>query len=231
MAIAYVASADGGNAIAATSLTFSYTVAGDLLVVGVEGDKNSDFISGVTYNTVAMTQAAKRAANGTFTRWLYLYYLIGPATGAHNVVISASSSCDFILGLAADYSGVKATGQPDATATNNNGTTVSTLASSITTVADNAWAVLLESGYNGDAPSAGAGATFRVTDAAFQTIGLFDSGGVITPAGSYSMTTNRSSPSSGLSHVIAAFAPTVAAGGFIAGQRVISQAVNRAAIW
>ena len=135
-------------------------------------------------------------------RWEYMYYLLNPASGTHNIVISASASCDYIIAGAADYAGV-AQVAPEATAKHiiNPGTSLTT---PITTITDNAWAILFENGYNGGpAPGAGTGDVSRITSGGW---GLFDSGGAITPAGVYNMTTTRTS-SVAIVHFIAAFAP------------------------
>lgn len=209
--IAFVNAADGGNTTA-TSLTFSYTTGSGthrLLVVGLMGDSTSDLVTGATYAGSAMTLAQKLApGGGGANRWTYLYWLLNPTSGANNVVISASSST-FIGALAADYTGVKTSGQPDATpVTNAGGAAITTLTTSLTTVADNSWVILLENSYSGGPPStAGSGATRRTFDAAFGAIGLFDSNGAVHPAGSYSMTTNRGSGVSTINHILESFSP------------------------
>jgi len=214
--IAFNASADGGdNNGTTTSLTFSYTVGGGtnrLLVVQVQGDTAVDDVTGVTYGGLAMTLAAKETTAFADNRISYLFFLLNPPSGAHNVVISASTS-HFLLGGAADYTGVAQSGQPDATATHIGANSLLTsLTTSITTVANNAWAVLVESGFavaGSDPPGAGTGDVLRVSNTPkFSDWGIFDSGGPVTPAGSYGMTTTRISPGSqSISHVIASFAP------------------------
>lgn len=207
-AIAFVGAADGGNNGGSTaSLTFSYTVgsgANRLLSVCVTGDTTVDDVTGATYNGVSMSLIAKIQATAG-TRWSYSFYLLAPASGAHNVVISAGSS-HFLLAGAADYSGVNASGQPDATATNSINIPASSMSTSVTTVANNDWAILCENGFSSGPPTAGAGSTVRAVDAAFGTWGIFDSNGPITPAGSYSMTTGYGSVSD-ITHVIGAFKP------------------------
>lgn len=210
MAIAFVAGADGGNNTGGTGLTYSYTCgsgANRLLVVGVAGDATVDDVTGVTYAGVSMTLAAKKAATGTNNRVSYLFYLLAPATGANNVVISASTA-HYILSGAADYTGVKQSAQPDATATANGTGSVLLLTSSVTTVANNSWAILLENGYGSNTPpTASTGVTRRTFDAVFGGWGLFDSNAAITPAGSYSMTTQRTNASDTITHVGASFQP------------------------
>jgi hypothetical protein len=83
---------------------------------------------------------------------------------------------------------------------------VTSLATSLTPAADNCWIALMEHA-RGATPTAGAGATLRVADAANTTWGLFDSNGPITPPSSYSMTTNRASATFATGHILASFAP------------------------
>lgn len=212
MAIAFVNAADGGNNGGSTSsLTFPYTVGSGsnrLLVVPFAGDSGSgaDNITSVAYGGVAMTLAKKSVVTSQ-DRFVYLYYLLNPASGANNVVITAGTN-HFILAGAADYTGVKQSAQPDATTTQVSGASASTLTTSLTTILDNCWAVLVEQGFNSSAlPTAGTGLTRRTADAAFGTYGLFDSNGAITPAGAYAMTTNRTTASLRITHAVASFAP------------------------
>lgn len=208
MAIAFVAAADGGNATA-TSLTFSYTCGSGsnrLLIVAVIGDLSVDDVTGVTYNGVAMTLIDKQLVVSGGERILYFYYLLNPSSGANNVVVSASSS-HFLAALAADYTGVSALDN----STKNEAGSVTSLTTSLTTVANNCWTMLAVDGYSGNsAPTAGTGSTRRTFGAAFGNVGLFDSNAAITPAGSYSMSTGYPG-STGIGHVMASFAPVSAA--------------------
>ena len=204
--IAFVGAADGGNA--STTLTYSYTVGSGnnrLLVVAAVGGTITDDVSGATYNGVSMTLAVKQNPNGNSSnRWVYLFYLLNPVSGAHNVVVSGGS---FVTSGAADYQNVDQSGQPDATITNQGTGSITTLTTSITTVANNSWPILVENGFGSGPPAAGTGLTRRTFDAAFGTYGIFDSNGPVTPAGAYSMTTTRSTASNTISHVVASFKP------------------------
>lgn len=220
MAITFNAATDGANSAGTTSLSFSHTVGSGenrLLVANFVGDLigGNDDITSVTYNSVAMTLAVKSSAAGS-DRYTYMYYLLNPSTGANNIVINCTNS-HRIDASAADYAGVLAL---DTTTTNITANTTDTsLTTSLTTTVDNCWVILVEGGYNvGSLPSAGTNATRRAADTV-GTGGIFDSNGVITPAGSYSMTTTRSSnPSAKTVHLVASFKPWVAtiiqSGGF-----------------
>lgn len=72
----------------------------------------------------------------------------------------------------------------------------------------------MSAGYDSNPVTAGTGLTRRTTDATFGSWGLFDSNGVIHPAGSFSGTTNRTTSTSQMIHIMATIAP---AGGGISG--------------
>ena len=87
--ITYDNSADGGNNGGSTaSLTYSYTVgsgANRLLVVNLIGDTTADDISSVTYGGTALTLVGK--VHVPANNWQYMYYLLNPSSGSHNIVL------------------------------------------------------------------------------------------------------------------------------------------------
>ena len=92
MAIAFDA-VTGYTLSGTTSDTFAHTVTGAntiLWVCAQTGSAGTPAISGVTYNGVSMTAAASSGVQtgSNANQRIFLYYLVGPATGAHNVVIS-----------------------------------------------------------------------------------------------------------------------------------------------
>jgi hypothetical protein len=197
MAIAFDSTANGNSA--GTSTTFSHTCSGSDrgLFVGVLTDGT---VTGVTYAGVAM--ALVNSVLGTPTgNNEYLYYLSAPATGANNVIATASGSGS-VFGHSMSYTGVLQSGQPEAQNTNTAASGTS-LTVSLTTIADNAWLV----GYfrNGATSlSAGAGTTLR---SASSSIVVADSGGAKTPPGTHSLeVTAASGQYAGL---IASIAPSL----------------------
>lgn len=83
----------GSDSGSGSSLTFAHTCSGSnrLLVVWVSYYDSFDTPTGVTYNGVAMTAIpSSTAANGDYK--IAGYYLINPATGTNNVVISFTGS-------------------------------------------------------------------------------------------------------------------------------------------
>ncbi len=212
MAIAFEGATDlTDNAGASNSHTLGFTVSSGsdrLLVVAVLGDAGAgvDDITGVTFDSVSCAFLGKTVGDAS-SRNTYFYYLLGPNSGAHNVIITAGTT-HYVGGVVADYSGVSQTGQPDASTTHASGAHVNTLTTSVTTVIDNSWTILVTSGYDANnAPGAGTGSTRRVYLAAYGNVGIFDSNGVVTPPGSYSMTSTYPGASGDILHVMGSFFP------------------------
>jgi hypothetical protein len=213
--IAFHAAADlGNNGGSATSYTHSYTVGvgtNRVLFVCLIGDTAADDVTSVTYAGTSMTLINKRSE----ARKSYLFYLINPASGANNIVISASTA-HYLLGGAADYSGVKQSPLPDASSTGDTGGGGATLTTTLTTVADNSWTIIC--GNDSGPWTMGAGSTQRALDATFGIWVMADSNGVITPAGSHSMTLTGGSASVG--SMMASFAPAVSGTGIKHRRRI-----------
>jgi hypothetical protein len=205
-AIALDTSVNGGLENSGTStLSYSHTVTGTnpILFVGVFGAIGSDLVTGVTYNSTSMTLAGKAEIDGD--RWVYLFYLVGPATGSHTVKITASANTP-LDGQSASYTGVAQSGQPDAVSSSTIDNATSTTLS-LTTIANNSWAFLLDK-TNVDSPAAGAGSTQRQSA---NGMGIFDSNGPVTPAGVKSMTaTDLGGGGSNFASVMMSFSPFVA---------------------
>ncbi len=188
MTIAFDAASGAGDGSNTTSRTVSHTCTGSdrALVLGVQSGATppSDIITGATYNGVSMTLVAKLVTNSSHP--VYLFYLSNPASGTHDIVVSASGS-QTILMAAASYTGVNQSGQPEAF----NSLTAQTSASvtvAVTTVTDNAWTVLV-AGDSAGTVGAGTGSTKRAGDGlAGDLTAVFDSNGPISPAASNSMT-------------------------------------------
>lgn len=219
MAIAFDSAADLGYDAAATSLTTAYTVGSGsnrcliVAVVGSEELGESELITGVTYNGVAMTLIDRYGGTlATGNRDLHLYYLLNPAAGTNNVVVSGNTTM-WMGALAASYTGVLGIDIYTVAGNFQVGTsaTWSTTNSNNAggTQVDNCWLVLAENTYTaGGSASAGTGATKRAYDmtSGFGVITLFDSNGPKTPAGSHSMETTRPD-SRRIQHVAVALTP------------------------
>lgn len=200
MAIALGNVTDGAQATGAT-YTLSHNSNGDILWVGLFGD-TSDTLTSITYNGVAMTLVQKLGV-GFGDRWIYLYYLLNPASGANNLVINFSGSTA-AKAICVSYTGAKQSGQPDASNSWNDAF-VASISHSVTTTADNCWMIFIAKTNGAGTPSAGTGSTSRGGSNSFA---LFDSNGPITPAGAYSMDCSVGG-SAVWASAMASFAPAV----------------------
>lgn len=205
MAVARDAATDLGL-VFATSLTAAHTCTGAdrALVVGFfetyTGSPNS---CSVTYDGVAMTEIGA-AIQCPGDRWIHCFLLLNPSAGTHNVVINAGSA-DAIEAIAASWTGANGSGQPDAHTTNS-ASSSGNINTSLTTIADNCWTILLVKNHNG-AASAGTGSSLVLTSG---DLHIYDSNGVVHPAGSNSM--DVTSAGSDWATIMFSLAPVSAAG-------------------
>jgi hypothetical protein len=131
MAIAFDAASSSNGSGA--SLTWAHTCTGSnlVLIVGVSVDTGHT-VSGITYNAVAMTQVPGGTVATANIR-SYLYYLVGPATGAHDIVVSLGGGGGSNLAAGGmSFTGVSQFNTLGTAATNsgNTGTTASVVVSS-----------------------------------------------------------------------------------------------------
>lgn len=209
--------------VTGASESFSHTCSGNnrLLVVVVNLDNNpgqGDVLTGVTYGGVAMTLIQKILGAGTTytNRYSYMFYLLNPASGANNIVITTSISTRMDA-VSASYNGVLQSGQPDAFNDVSTANVASkTLATTI--VNNNSWLVsAVISAAQTSSPSAGV--TLRNGSVAGADIGIGDSNGGLAP-GSHSMSWTTPAADDYMSVLNASFAPapTPPGGFFLAAQ-------------
>lgn len=184
MAIAFDAASSGNNGGSGT-LTISHTCAsGVVLCVFLVSDPNGgggSAPSTATYAGAALSLVTSVARSSG--RTLYAYYLANPATGANNIVFGIAGGA-YGLAAAASYTGVNTSGQPEANATAGSDS-ASSLTGSVTTVTDNAWAIM-GGGHESGSIAAGTGSTKRASES-LGICGVFDSNAAVHPAGSNSM--------------------------------------------
>lgn len=192
MALARDASSSGFKNGATGPLDFAHTNTGSdlLLLVGVQCQDDS--ITGVTYNSVALTQIRKKAAGGG--SFVYMYGLRAPATGANTVSVAFTGS-KFMRAIAVSYTGFLGD-LPDASNDVAGTDTVTSQAITITTIANNCWfAAMVYAANVATAITASGGGTSVRTEQA-NTM-FMDSNGALTPAGLKSMTADFNANSSG----------------------------------
>lgn len=172
MAIALDSATDGSSG----GGTYAHTVSGSnrmLLVSVLGGAAFGDNITGVTYDSVSMTLAGKSAVSGD--RWNYLFYLVAPNTGTHNIVISDGGSGSGAT-TAVSYTGVNQT-VPEVIQVTD-GTDSGGKVQALTTLSTGAW---LAGAMHADAgPTASTNTTFRGDR-------FYDTNGSQGVSGSYSM--------------------------------------------
>lgn len=215
MAIAFDAQASSTGS--GTTLTYSHTCTGSnlILIVGIQtylASAGGITISSVTYNGVAMTSfgTLQRTLNAEYQ---YMYYLVAPATGAHNIVITTTTAMDYIGGSSASYTGANQTGLPDSYTTYAAQTSTA-VTTTTTTIANNCWLMGFYVSDGGGGWTAGTNTTGRATAGNAQ---FFDSNSVQTPAGSHSMTaTHNNFILSGQMISIAPFVPVNSGASFLA---------------
>lgn len=205
--IAYDSSSSGSTVNPGTSLSWLHTCSGTqrLLLVALRGgNSEGDKVTGVTYNGVAMTKITSVTSPSTGNITISLWYLLNPSSGSNTVTASLSSG--FLGGGSISYTGVRQVGFPD-NSTTNTGHTVSSLNTSLTTVRNNCWTLLYGMA---DSISASTGSTLRTT---VSRGALFDSNGVVTPAGAKSMAFTNSVDD--VASIMVSFAPHINNAGFL----------------
>jgi len=124
MALAHDADSSSSGTQVKT-LTWSHINAGDLLVVGVDtfyiaARYSIQAVTGITYNGVALTKIDAQDA-GVYCR-SELWYLIAPAAGTHDIVVTLADVTGYIVGGATSWTGADQS-SPLGTAAKATGTT------------------------------------------------------------------------------------------------------------
>lgn len=133
------------------ALTFSHTVGASLnnsilvVMAAYYTNPNGSNITGITYNSVALTKI-QRNNNGVNAATTEAWYLLNPTAGAHNVVVTISATIgtgDYMIAFARSYSGVDQTNPIDSQSATSQVVTGSHSSHSVstTTVAKNAWGI------------------------------------------------------------------------------------------
>ena len=149
---------DNGTATTAsavnTTVTVPFTVGSNsnrLLIVDITANAISS-ISSVTYNGVAMTQLL---SNSVAANSHQVYYLVAPATGTHNLVITGGLSITASIGISSFYNVSQTT--PVGAVSSNSGVMPTTDNLTVSSAAMNL--VYDSTGESSSCPSAGGGQT------------------------------------------------------------------------
>lgn len=144
MAIAFDATSNGGTGSPGTSLTVSHTCTGieRLLIVGVDWQSTSALPT-ITYAGVSMTGSSDNPAFDNHANGVraLIYSLVGPASGANNIVVTgtfsgAGQSC---LISNASYTGVNQSGFLDGHSKTENTSVSTSTVLTVTTAIPNSW--------------------------------------------------------------------------------------------
>lgn len=165
LAIAY----DAGNStlFGASPRSFSLTTTGSNRLMVFNSSSLNDNANRATYNSVTSTFINKTTYPGVGRTGTSADYLIAPATGSNTASFSASSN---LMGLAANYTGMKQSGQPDASAVTTD--TSTTITATVTVGVTGCWLLGLSSDSSGSSYANGTGVK-RVTSS--DGAAIFDS--------------------------------------------------------
>ncbi len=130
MALAFDAASAVENQSAGTTATLSHTTSGSnriLIVACHQTSVGANSVTGVTYNGVSMTKIGATVTIQASNAYMTLWYLVAPATGANNIVVTKGSG-DNTSVAAVSYTGAKQTGQPEVNGTDTGSGTAPTRA-------------------------------------------------------------------------------------------------------
>lgn len=222
--------ASGDDVLSGTSISYNHTISGSsvLLVVGVHTFTGADIVNTPTYNGVPLTLIDK-VMIGSPQAWVYQYALANAPQGTHVLSVTTSTAVDFAV-VSASYRGVD--GLPADNFTKKwtvVGESPISATTTLTTNVSNTWTILVGAA-TGAPIGAGAGATLRASSGVFSAfpyadrLGIFDSNGPITQAGSTSMTVTGAHSYTEFGTVMASFAAAETSPGTL--PRVYSQNIT-----
>lgn len=191
-----------------TTATWSHTCSGSdrILFVYSFNNDGSGYPTGMTYNGVSMTRIQNQAADGG-SFYNSLFYLVAPATGANNIVVTWATATGINSCIAASYTGASQTGVPDSQNTGNVSSSAS-ITVSTTVVASDCWLLGVIRSSN-TTLSSGTNGTIRQPGNTNGSQALVDSNGTVG-TGSISQTVNVS-PNQSMWMTTVSFAPSAGA--------------------
>jgi len=209
MAIAIDTSTSTATGTSATVTANGHTCTGSDLILfcGISIRSTRTITVAPTYNGATMTLAGTTSGTSGITN--RLYYLLNPTTGSSIAVVATQSASDNFAVATISYSGVNQTGQPDATSSGGP-TTTTAYSQSVTSVADNCFAVLWGDGNGGAALTAGANTTIiNQPEVAFTGAFLIASTAALGSAGIFTLAVTSASQT--FAGCMASFAPVASA--------------------
>lgn len=201
---------------AGSSVTFSHTTSGKsrlLLVVATALNSNGTTVIAATYNGVSMTAMGANIESANLPRFsMRGFYLLGPASGTHDVVINASDGGGTVAGISASYKDVLNSAY-DAIGSAEHHEDPGETTETLTTIADNSWPMMILATHvtGGLTPTQSAleNRNFQVTVAGQDYfLYIYDLNGPKTPAGLVTFGYTRSGGNQGVTHQMISFAPS-----------------------
>lgn len=170
----------------ATVTSASHTLAsGDILWVGITIRNTRTITTAPAWNGQTLTQAG--STSGTTGVTNYLYYLVNPSAGSSTVTATQSASDTFAIATIS-FTGASMTGVPDATGVGGPTAVGAGYSQSITSVADNCFAVMYGDNNSGSALTGGTNTTIaNQPEVAFTGAFLAYSTAAQTPAGTFTL--------------------------------------------
>lgn len=194
-AISYSTSTDHGLFAGVTEVVVEHTITGssNFLATGFFDGYQADKITSVTYNAVAMARADE--VQTPSDRFIYIYYLTAPATGANNIVYTMSSS-DALRPLSASYTGVhQIQNEVIEDFNSQSASSGSTADDTVTSISDNNWSMMFVKTISVSI-AAGAGTTKRTPPEGAE-VAWMDGNGPVTPAGAQTLESDFTSSNHG----------------------------------
>lgn len=201
---------DSGVSSATTTITIG-SGSNRMLVVATLTTSGTASTTSVTDNGTSMTLVTSTVVDSS--RTLALYDIIAPPSGVNAIQINVSATQAVVQLGGVSYSGVLQSSTPDAVVTTTTSTSITSLTTSLTTIANNDWSVTVtrfSTGSNGNV--AGASSTIRILSPAVNT-SIADTNGPKSPAGLQSMTITNGNATGGAYSIMVAFAPAPAVTG------------------
>jgi hypothetical protein len=185
MAIAFGSKTGMTTGVSASVTSASHTLAtGDILWVGITIRSTRTITTAPSWNGQTMTQAGSTSGTTNITN--YLYYLVNPTAGSSTVTATQSASDTFAIATIS-FTGASMTGVPDATGVGGPSTATS-YSQSVTSIADNCFAVMYGDNNSGSALTGGSNTTIaNQPEVAFTGAFLAYSTAAKTPAGTFTL--------------------------------------------
>lgn len=162
-AIAFDASSSVNVSSSTSGQSWAHTCTGTnrLLFTGTFARTSEHTLTGVTYNSSSLT-AIDSQQGYLNTDTIYTRYMVAPSTGSNNIATTYSAA-GYGGSVATSYTGMKQSGQPEATVKDAGDGSSNNFSLTVTTTAADAWIIGVWQPADGTC-SAGSNTTMRISD-------------------------------------------------------------------